>query len=186
VSPPPPPAPNDQSDVDRPAPHDEGGSLPTALVRTAIPTEGSGCPCPLADLTGVAETSLVLDVTRTATPGAVHTLRDATRRWVSSLDFDTDTAEDVVLLVDEAVTNVVEHACQDHHCRVHLIARPRPCGTGWAVQVSDDGQWLPPPNDPGFRGRGVQLIGRLAHRSTITTGEGETTVNMCWSAEAPR
>ena len=151
-----------------------------------VPMEGPRCPCPLDDLTGITGTAPVLDVVRLATPGAVRALRTAVRRWTDTLDLDDDTAEDVVLLVDEAVTNVVEHAGHDRVCRVHLIARPRPCGAGWAVRVGDDGQWQPPPDDPGFRGRGVQLMGRLAHRSTITTGCGETAVTMCWSHRPPR
>jgi two-component sensor histidine kinase len=48
------------------------------------------------------------------------------------------------------------------------------------VTVSDDGTWRPPPADPGFRGRGVQLMHRLADRATITHSPGGTSVALCW------
>ncbi len=90
-----------------------------------------------------------------------------------------------MLIVDEAVTNAVEHArSEEHTCQVELVAGPRACGGGIAVRVTDNGAWRDPPADPGSRGRGVQLMGRLADRSSITTGDDGTNVRMCWSTGA--
>jgi two-component sensor histidine kinase len=120
---------------------------------------------------------------RDAEPGAVRQLRRLVRDWVADAGVDEDTADAIVLIVDEAVTNAVEHACSEGGegtCHVELIAGPRACGGGIAVLVGDDGVWRNPPEDPGSRGRGVQLMGRLADRSSITTGEDGTSVRMCW------
>jgi hypothetical protein len=51
-----------------------------------------------------------------------------------------------------------------------------------AVLVADDGAWRKV-TAPGFRGRGVTLIGRLSDRSSIEADERGTTVRMCWSGE---
>lgn len=48
------------------------------------------------------------------------------------------------------------------------------------VTIEDDGTWRPPPTEPGFRGRGVQLMHRLADRAVITHSPGGRTVSLCW------
>ena len=119
-----------------------------------------------------------------ARPEAVRALRRGLRRWLAEHVLDEDTAEAVLLLADEAVTNAVEHAVLHHPCTVELVAGTRACGGGVAVLVRDDGTWRPPPDDSGFRGRGVTLMGRMADRSTITASEHGTTVRMCWAVTA--
>lgn len=115
-----------------------------------------------------------------ARPEAVRALRRGLHHWVTEAGIDEDTADAMVLLADEAVTNVVEHAVCDEPCTVELVAGPRACGGGIAVLVRDDGEWRPQPEDRGFRGRGVTLMGRMAQRCSITTSHTGTTVRMCW------
>ncbi|MCD2195883.1 ATP-binding protein [Actinomycetospora endophytica] len=114
-----------------------------------------------------------------AGPAAIRQLRRLMRSWVAAVALDDELAESIVLIVDEAVTNAVEHACPDRTCQIELVAGPRGCGDGVAVVVVDDGVWQEP-TDPGYRGRGVTLIGQLAQRSTIETTEHGTVVRMCW------
>jgi anti-anti-sigma factor len=45
------------------------------------------------------------------------------------------------------------------------------------VTVRDTGAWRPPPADPGFRGRGLQLIGRLAIDLDVRRRAEGTTVH---------
>ncbi|GAA4821099.1 hypothetical protein GCM10023201_03330 [Actinomycetospora corticicola] len=116
-----------------------------------------------------------------ARPNAVRAVRLQLREWVAAADLDEDTADAVVQLTDEAVTNAVEHATTDGDtCVVDVLANRPPCGSGVAVVVHDDGTWKPP-GDPGYRGRGVRLIGLMSDRSTITTSASGTTVRMCWT-----
>jgi serine/threonine-protein kinase RsbW len=150
------------------------GDRPVALV-----TEGPSCMCwPEADRasTGWVHEKLV------AEPRAVSVLRRRMRFWTRSQDLDEELAESIVLIVDEAVSNAVEHACPDGECHVELVAGPRACGGGVAVLVADDGAWQEM-TAPGFRGRGVTLIGRLSDRSSIEAGRQGTTVRMCWPVE---
>jgi anti-sigma regulatory factor (Ser/Thr protein kinase) len=119
-----------------------------------------------------------------ATAPAVRALRRLMRSWVQAVGIDDDLAESVVLVVDEAVANAVEHACHGRaECHVELVAGPRACGGGFAVLVSDDGVWKVA-TDPGFRGRGVMLMQGLSDHSSIRTTDEGTTVRLCWAAPA--
>jgi serine/threonine-protein kinase RsbW len=111
---------------------------------------------------------------------AVRVLRRRMRTWVDESGLDEELGASVVLIVDEAVTNAVEHACPDRDCHVELVAGPRACGGGFAVLVTDDGAWKEP-TGPGYRGRGVLLIRRLSHRSSIESSDEGTAVRLCWS-----
>jgi serine/threonine-protein kinase RsbW len=115
-----------------------------------------------------------------AEPGSVIVLRRLVRRWTRATVVDEEVGESIVLAVDEAVSNVVEHAYGAGSGGVQVLAVPRPCGKGVAVVVEDQGVWSPPAVDPGFRGRGLALMEELAdHRSVVGSGAG-TTVRMCW------
>ena len=111
---------------------------------------------------------------------SVTLLRRALREWLDDEGVDEDTTENILLAVGEAVTNAAEHACPERDCAVELLAGPRVCGPGIAVMVNDDGAWRPPPGDPGWRGRGMQLMDRLARRASIESGADGTTVRLCW------
>lgn len=121
------------------------------------------------------------EAARTATRDAVSGLRRLLRTWIGETGLHPDLVEDVVLAVDEAVTNVVEHAYPRECGEVRLsLVRSGPGEI--EVTVEDDGTWRSPPEDPGFRGRGVQLIHGLADRARITHSAHGTTVSMCWDA----
>ena len=117
---------------------------------------------------------------RPATPDSVVALRRLVRRWTRSTVLDEEIGESIVLVVDEAVSNAVEHAYPGIVGDVAVLAAPRPCGNGVAVVVEDQGVWSPPAEDPGFRGRGLALMSGLSdHHSLVSSGLG-TTVRMCW------
>jgi two-component sensor histidine kinase len=122
-----------------------------------------------------------LRVTRAAGAEAIPALRRLSRRWSEGSTLDPDTAEDLVLAVDEAVTNVVDHAYPDRAGAVRLHLAELDCGEHTVI-VEDDGTWRPPPGDPGFRGRGVRLIDGLTDHAVVTHAAGGTTVVMSWSA----
>lgn len=149
---------------------------------TAAAGGGPGCDCRPEPEQASSER---LRLREAALPGAVRSLRRSFRRWAAASGADEDTVDAMVLLTDEAITNVVEHAAREHPCTVELLAGARGCSDGLAVTVQDDGEWRPPPEDPGYRGRGTTLISRLADRSTITTSPHGTTVRMCWSTRRP-
>lgn len=90
-------------------------------------------------------------------------VRRVLRAWLSGLDVPVEDGEDLVLAVDEAVTNVVDHAYAtfDEAGPVVLDAKVEPRTDGLecvVVTVSDSGRWRPVPKDPGYRGRGLRMM----------------------------
>jgi serine/threonine-protein kinase RsbW len=170
--------------VDRPVMTERVSTLDTVDVAPRPPdrTEtGRVCRCgPAVD---VARPWPVRDLrlTRVASMEAVPALRRLARRWAAESDLDEDIAEDVVLAVDEAVTNVVEHAYTGVTGAVRLQLTRWECGE-LSVIVEDDGTWRPPPADPGFRGRGLSLIERLADHAHVSPTSTGTVVWMNWAA----
>ena len=154
-----------------------------ALIADIGPSAGDGdrvCACgPMAVPSEIGPPG-AMEMTHGAAKQAVSVFRKIARAWTVHCALDEDTAEDVVLAVDEAVTNVVEHAYPRAVGVVRLQLVQWECGE-LLVAVEDEGTWLPP-SDPGYRGRGLLLIERLADQSRVTPTEWGTTVQMRWMA----
>ncbi|WP_181780068.1 ATP-binding protein, partial [Pseudonocardia pini] len=106
-------------------------------------------------------------LTRTmpAAPECLAPMRRAIADWAGACGLDADGTTDLQLAVGEAVTNAVEHAYRGAPDpgadAVTLSLELRQDGSV-AVRVADGGVWRPPPEDPGYRGRGLALIRELA------------------------
>jgi anti-sigma regulatory factor (Ser/Thr protein kinase) len=122
---------------------------------------------------------------RAALPKTVGSVRRAVRTWTATAVEDEEIGESIVLAVDEAVTNVVEHAYRTLAGDVLVVAVSRPCGDGVAVVVQDYGAWLPPAVDRGFRGRGLELMSSLADRFALLRSREGTSIRMCWRMGLP-
>jgi serine/threonine-protein kinase RsbW len=110
----------------------------------------------------LAATGKNLSLRLVAEAAAPSVVRGRVRRWLEGHGWPEDAIDDVVLAVHEAVANVVDHAYPPgargevaisasllsdgpHRRRVHVV-------------VKDRGRWRPPPADPGYRGRGLQMV----------------------------
>jgi serine/threonine-protein kinase RsbW len=138
----------------------------------------TGCVCPLHETGGIR--GAWLWERRPARDASVVPLRHLVHRWTRATVVDEEVGESIVLAVDEAVSNVVEHAYADVVGDVQVLAVPRPCGHGVAVVVEDQGAWAAPAADPELRGRGLALIDELADHHSLTASAAGTTVRMCW------
>jgi anti-sigma regulatory factor (Ser/Thr protein kinase) len=103
--------------------------------------------------------------------------------WLLDQGFPRARVEDLVLAVDEAVSNAVEHAYRDAESPGDVEVRCGFAGDGdgprWAaVSVIDHGVWRPIPPNRGFRGRGLQMITNLTDWRTIERSAEGTTVTM--------
>ncbi|MET0236926.1 MAG: ATP-binding protein [Kibdelosporangium sp.] len=119
-----------------------------------------------------------------ALPHELPTARAELRRWSQALKFSSEQAEDVVLAVDEAVANAVEHAYTgpgDQPGAVTVFAGRLVPGDAVRVVVSDVGHWRPPLADTGFRGRGVSMMKALADHFDLHHNENGTTVLLGWN-----
>ena len=84
-------------------------------------------------------------------------------RWTTAA-LPEDTVEDLQLTLGEALANAVEHAYGNGPAGACAYSVDRLPDGAVAVRVEDFGPWRPVPADPGFRGRGLMLIRRLAER----------------------
>jgi len=139
----------------------------------------TGCVCPLREGGGVVRGAWLWE-RRPACGASVVPLHRLVHRWTRAAVVDEEVGESIVLAVDEAVGNTVEHAYRDVAGDVQVLAVPRPCGHGVAVVVEDQGIWAVPAADPGFRGRGLALIDELADHHSVTASAAGTTIRMCW------
>ena len=136
--------------------------------------------------------STLLDVELAAEPASAARSRRAITEWLESLcglASLCDVGQDLVLAVNEAISNSCEHAYRGEPGTVRLRARVRAVGEPapglgpcahcevW-VEVSDHGRWREPPDDPGFRGRGLMMAEASVDGMGIERSANGTTVTM--------
>jgi anti-sigma regulatory factor (Ser/Thr protein kinase) len=118
-----------------------------------------------------------LHLTLPATTSAPQSLRPALREWLADLGMPQEQSYDTVLAVNEAVSNVVDHA---YHAtadagQVTIRARsgrPRNGRGQVRVTISDSGTWRPSCSEPSTRGHGLKMI-----KSCTDTAEIESTAS---------
>ena len=105
-------------------------------------------------------------------------VREAMRTWLAGAAVEQGDAELVVLAAGELCANSVEHAypaeVTDAAVEVALAREP---GGVLTLVVRDHGRWRPPPPDPGFRGRGLNIVRALMHAVDVDEGADGTTVS---------
>jgi anti-sigma regulatory factor (Ser/Thr protein kinase) len=107
-------------------------------------------------------------------------VRRAIRVWLRAQHVDR--LEDVVLAVDEAVSNAIEHAGRHRLEPGFIDVVARKDGQSICVEVIDEGSWRPRRDDDS-RGRGLDIIGALMDDVQVAdTGHG-TCVTMYRSIE---
>ena len=113
-------------------------------------------------------------------PERLKDVRAQVAKWASRLGFSADAVDDIVLATHEALSNVADHAYPDGGGDAELDAA---CEDGEVrVVVRDHGRWRAPPEDPGWRGRGLVLIAGLAEHVDVQHAGAGTSVAMCWPA----
>ncbi|GHF21908.1 histidine kinase [Amycolatopsis deserti] len=112
-----------------------------------------------------------------AVPRSLVDMRWELRQWLAESDVPDEPAQDVILAVDEACTNSIEHGYSGSGEGTLTLTATAAEGTVEVV-ITDDGTWRPPPADPGIRGRGVGLMRALMTEVDITPGEQGSEVRM--------
>ncbi len=136
------------------------GELVDGVLAALVPPSG-----PVDDIAVVAARLLPrpLRLELPAQPRRLAELRRAIQDWAVQAALDPRTLDDLQLAVGEAVSNAVEHAYRDAvvpgvvrvELAVDVDGRLR-------VRVEDDGAWQRPPDDRGFRGRGLEIVRNLS------------------------
>jgi serine/threonine-protein kinase RsbW len=116
-----------------------------------------------------------------ALPGQVSVVRSMVADWTRHAGLPDGDRRDVVLATDEAVSNAVEHAYPGTSGTLMLFAGcSRAAGTVRVI-VADHGRWSPPSAEPGIRGRGLEMMEKLAHVFRLAHTPHGTTVLLGWS-----
>lgn len=84
---------------------------------------------------------------------------------------------DIVLAVNEAATNCVEHAYLNNSDGV-MVVEATVDGGRIVVCVSDHGEWRTPSTEPTTRGRGLPIIRALGNDVEVMRSTSGTTVRM--------
>ncbi|GGK37952.1 SpoIIE family protein phosphatase [Nocardia camponoti] len=112
-----------------------------------------------------------------ADPAELVNLRRLLHTWFASAAVPHDLAADLVAAANEACSNSVEHAYRDQEPgRVVLTATCE--GDRVVLDITDTGKWIPAADDPGYRGRGVEMMRALTEDLTFTSTDEGTTVRM--------
>jgi anti-sigma regulatory factor (Ser/Thr protein kinase) len=119
-------------------------------------------------------------------------LRRDLRRWLQGVpELSAETRDDIILGVNEALANCVEHAYHGQHAvgTMRIQASHDPEAQSISVRVSDRGRWhRPPPTKPDDprSSRGIALMRALAERCTIEGRAGGTMVRMDYPYDVVR
>lgn len=112
-----------------------------------------------------------------ATAERLVAIRHRLADWLRSADVPDELAADIVLVVNEACTNCVEHAYAEHAAGTMLLDVALADGELHA-RVTDHGSWKPPSSNPGNGGRGLVLMKALSERMELDCTAAGTTADI--------
>ncbi|RAV18271.1 stage II sporulation protein E [Mycolicibacterium sp. GF69] len=122
-----------------------------------------------------ARAALVID--DTATASKLTEVRHRLAAWLAASGASDSSVADLILVVNEACSNSVEHAYRGRDPgRMRVDAKIH--DTQVHVCVTDFGSWKAPPVDPGTRGRGLLLMRAVSDRVDLDGTAAGTTVDM--------
>jgi anti-sigma regulatory factor (Ser/Thr protein kinase) len=155
-----------------------------AADRSAPAPLGSARPGPDGARPGeqAADPPAELLIALPAVSTSTRRIRQRLRAWLTGWGWVEDALDDIVMAVDEAVSNVVEHAYRlapaPGDVRVHARIAGDPGGRRAVVAVTDHGRWRPVPSDPGHRGRGLRMMDAFMASLRIERDDDGTEVTM--------
>ena len=119
-----------------------------------------------------------------AAPELLSEVRLRLSEWLRAAAVPDELASDIVLAVNEAATNCVEHAYVgrdpgDMRVDAHLV------DDGIRVRVVDDGHWKTPSGDTRFRGRGLPMMDAISESVYVECAPTGTAVDMRFAVTRP-
>lgn len=112
-----------------------------------------------------------------ATPDQLSDVRGRLGRWLLATGIPDDLAGDIVLVVNEACTNSIEHGYRGRSPgRMLVFVEAK--GRGIRIRITDFGSWKLPDASPRVRGRGVPLMRAVSGDVTLDGTANGTRVTM--------
>lgn len=133
-----------------------------------------------------ADVAQTLDLVLAADWISPSVARDQVRTWLRANRWSPAHTDDLVLAVNEAISNSIEHGYQispqappgEEMVEIRgAITRAPDCTRRVELTVRDRGTWQPPEDDPhSTRGQGIRLMRACVEHMTIDSGGEGTTV----------
>lgn len=117
---------------------------------------------------------------RIEVPALAEKLAEIRRRltgWLTPIGVSATGIADIVLVVNEACTNCIEHAYRGVDAGPILVDANHDCGQ-IVVDVADYGVWRPPPTQPSTRGHGLPIMRAVSAGMNVMSSPQGTTVRM--------
>lgn len=113
-------------------------------------------------------------------------IRARVKAWLAAREWPPESADDLVLVVSELVSNAVEHAyagaAMPQGSEPGVLVRLEECGGALGrraeITVHDFGAWRVPPSNPGFRGHGLRMVMDLVESCDVAQRADGTTVRV--------
>ena len=118
-----------------------------------------------------------LKIEKSAAAGQLSDVRHQLAAWLRAAAIPEGKIADIVLAVNEAAANSIEHAYRGHKPGKVRVEGEND-GARVHVRIIDKGSWKPAPVDPGVRGRGLLLIRAVSDWLEMDCTPSGTTVNM--------
>jgi serine phosphatase RsbU (regulator of sigma subunit)/anti-sigma regulatory factor (Ser/Thr protein kinase) len=117
-------------------------------------------------------TALRLDLV--ATPDQLGHIRGSLANWLRAASIPEELAADIILVVNEACTNSIEHGYRDR-MPGPMVVHAEANGREICIEITDSGSWKTPDPNPRTRGRGVPLMRAVSGGMAVEgTGTGTT------------
>jgi anti-sigma regulatory factor (Ser/Thr protein kinase) len=124
---------------------------------------------------------------RIEVPAVADRLADIRRQlagWLEPIGVSSCGIADIVLVVNEACTNCIEHAYRDM-ATGPMRVEANHIGDQIVVDITDHGVWQPPPSQPGTRGRGLAIMRAVSDEVHVEASpDGGTTVRMTFGVSS--
>ncbi|WP_006242560.1 ATP-binding protein [Mycolicibacterium tusciae] len=121
---------------------------------------------------------------RIEVPAVAERLAEIRRRlavWLEPIGVSATGIADIVLVVNEACTNCIEHAYRGIAAGPILVDANHERGQ-ILVDVADHGVWQAPPTQPSTRGRGLPIMRAVSALVDVKSSPGGTTVRLKFDA----
>jgi PAS domain S-box-containing protein len=125
-----------------------------------------------------------LNIEKSAVAEQLSEVRHQLAAWLQAASIPDDIATDIILAVNEAAANSIEHAYRGHN-QGKFWVEGQTDGARVQVRIVDKGSWKVAPADPGIRGRGLLLIRAVADWLEMDCTPSGTTVSMSFRVPEP-
>jgi anti-sigma regulatory factor (Ser/Thr protein kinase) len=101
--------------------------------------------------------------------------------WLEPIGVSATSIADIVLVVNEACTNCIEHAYRGVDAGPILVDATYDCGQ-IIIDVADRGVWKTPGSQPSTRGHGLPIMRAVSQATHVMPSPAGTTVRVTFNA----